>query len=323
MKILYVVNAELEPRLAAAHFADRFHQGPIEVDIVGVMVAQEAGATRPSPLARGGLRVVRRQSHNGSNQQAEAMRAALESLDCVGEIRTHIISDFSAEAIAAKSSELASDLVMLEAGMPAVLEHLNPVSLTNRLLRLVPCSLELIKPYAANPRSHFNVLVPIDVHQIQDFPLTQLGAMSWPKNTHLHLLGLAAPSNKPMPTEANPCRILEDISTRCALHSRSRALLGEARTALANTSQSDIEIEVSVIEDNDSDSILKEASRLRASLLVTHSPAATGKPKPYAFLDWLARGLDADLSLRSACSVMVLRTNDAKENRSEAAITRS
>lgn len=307
--ILLVVDADAEIHSLAAGFVDRYgNDEGLHVDIVATGASSDAAVTPEALPAAGNISfdLLRSRGTQEPDQTAYALADLLRGQFALHAVNVHRVGGAPATAIAELAQQLRSSLVVVEVRSQGLLARLNPAGFVNQLIRLVPCAVELIKPYATVPRSHFNVLVAVDVAHIADYPFEQLAAMPWPAGTRLHLLGLAARADADEPLETHPFRVLHSLSTQQALVSRAGALLSDAAERLRAALPATVSVDFSTTTAAGNDAMLGHAARQRASLIATWSPvqsAALGQ----ALAGWLARSRDADLALRAGCSVLVLR----------------
>ncbi|MGE0486998.1 MAG: hypothetical protein AB7Q81_22800 [Gammaproteobacteria bacterium] len=309
MRILLVADARTEARLVAAYVAERFASAAVDTAIeVDVLTVVGRGADRRRHDVDVG---AARETATAANEVAERLR----ELVAITRIDTHVEqADDAVTAIAAAATHLHSDVVLLETAPHGLVARLRSAGLTRGLLRAAPCAVELIKPFAAAPRSLFNVLVPIAGDRLADFPLHRLAALPWPVATRLRLLATLPAAGLELPSETNVLRVFDSVARSHAAASRTGAVLGEMADELALVFDGAVEVDHAILDTGGNHAVLGEAERYRASLIVTCTAAVSPA------LDAVASSRDPALRLATAarCAVLVLREDVQPARRARA-----
>jgi nucleotide-binding universal stress UspA family protein len=305
MKILLAVDEHNDPRAVSAYLVERFGHSDCEVEILTVVADQALDhhtANRDQIVSHDLQRERARRSAAGV---VAAVAAELRERHALTAVRTHIEFGDPANCIVAGSARLHVDLLLLESRRRGgVLARLRLSSVTRRVLAAASCSVELIKPYGAIPRSLFNVLVPVSSTDPARFPLAFLPQVPWQAGTRITLLALLPPTHEEARLEQSAPRVLQTMQEARAARSRAEVMLADLCSALENKLGTAVEIECETTENKGRSGIIEAATRLRASLIVMSAPP-TG-----AIAGLLTGSTATSVALRAPCSVLVARTPD-------------
>lgn len=315
MKIVLAVDEHNDARAASAYLVERFGHTECEVEIVTVVADQTLDDQTVNRAQVVSHDLLRERARRNAAGVVGAVAAELRDRHALAEIRTHIEFGDPASCILAASERLHADLLLLESRRPSnVLSRLRLTSVTRRVLAAAHCSVELIKPYGAVPRSLFNVLVPVAQTDLARFPLDFLPHLPWQQGTRIQLLALLPPAQQEDHLEQSASQVLHAMEVAQALRSRSIVELENVRTALERELGPGIEIVSEVTENKGRNGIIDAATRLRASLIVV--PA-----KPMGSLaGLLASSTSMSVALRAPCSVLVARTTNQAAHADEPAV---
>ena len=299
MKILYIVDPHAEPGHVAGYFAERFGAAPLEIDVLSVLPAD---ADEPAPSRQDSnvsLELMRRHSRQRLPEPGELVATRLREQSGNWTVMAHTAHGRSLTAIRQAANNLGSELVMLD-GATGRAQAGRYQMLASRLAPQVACSIEIIKPYAAVPRSLFNVLVPLDVAALDTYPLERLCMMPWAPGTSLHVLGLVNFEEPRAALETTAFRMYEMFSNRSSTLVRAAAVLTERCRELALGLDGGVEIDGSVVAADDSDAVLNAAQQQRSSMIVLRNLDHERHRFPGR-----GRSMMAEVAQRSPCSVLV------------------
>ncbi len=307
MNILLVIGEDHEPRLLAAYVAERFGGALLGIDLLQVIPPAES--TNAAGLADHDFAVERARRRAGDRLAGFA--AALRTVEGVARVDTHAVAGESAEAIAAAARQCGSALLLVETRGDGRLARWRETHFAAELLRLAPCAVELVKPFAAAPRSLFNVLLPVSGEQLETYPWETIAALPWPRGTHLQFLGLLADGADDLPLETNAFRLIETLSCDRAAASRAGARLHDACTRLGRALGEAVTIDYALVDAAEGSAVAAQVQRYRASLVVTCAGAERrGRRGRGRFVPLLARDATLQIVAQAACTVLVLRDDE-------------
>jgi len=303
MKILLAIDEHNDSRTTSAYLAERFGHGELEVEILTVIAEPAPDTVSANPNQVVSHDLLRERARRGAVALVSAVATELRERHALAEVRTHVEFGDPARCILAVSERLQTDLLLLESRQPNnMLSRLRLNSVTRRVLAAAPCSVELIKPYGAVPRSLFNVLVPVaPMTDLARFPLTFLTELPWQQGTRIQLLALLPPAHEEGCLEQSAPRVLQTMQEARAARSRAEVVLSDVCGALEKRLGAGIEIVCETTDANGRNGIIDAATRLRASLIVM-SAEPTG-----SIAGLLAASTAMRVALRAPCSVLVAR----------------
>jgi len=305
MKILLAIDERNDPRAVSAYLVERFGHGELEVEILTVVAEPALGAVAADPDQVVSHNLLRERARRNAVGVVSAVATELREKHALAEVRTHVEFGDPARCILTASERLQADLLLIESRQPSsVLSRLRLTSVTRRVIAAAPCSVELIKPYGAVPRSLFNVLVPVaPTSDLTQFPMTFLTQLPWQQGTRIQLLALLPSAHEEDRLEQSAPRVLQIMQAARAARSRAEVVLGDIRSALENEFGAGIEIVYEATEANGRNGIIDAATQLRASLIVM-SAEPTGSIAGLLAGSSTAMGV----ALSAPCSVLVART---------------
>jgi nucleotide-binding universal stress UspA family protein len=303
MKMLLAIDEHSDPRTTSAYLAERFGHCEVEIEILTVVAEPALHTDSADPEQVVSHNLLRERARRDAVALVSTVATELRERHALAEVRTHVEFGDPARSILAASERLQADLLLLESRQPSsMLSRLRLTSVTRRVLAAAPCSVELIKPYGAVPRSLFNVLVPVATTDPARFPMTFLTQLPWQQGTRIQLLALLPPAHEEGRLEQSAPRVLHTMQEARAARSRAEVVLREIRSALEDEFGTGIEIVYEATEANGRNGIIDAATRLRASLIVM-SAEPTG-----SIAGLLAGNTAMRVALRAPCSVLVART---------------
>ncbi len=307
MNILMTIGDDHDPRVLAAYVAERFDGAPLGIDLLQVIPPAES--TSAAGQADHDFAVERARRRAG--ERLAGFAEVLRTVAGVTRFDTHVAGGESAKVIAAAARRCGSALVLVETRGDGRLARWREAHFAAELLRLAPCAVELVKPFAAAPRSLFNVLLPVSGEQLETYPWETIAALPWPRGTHLQFLGMLPDGADDLPLETNAFRLIETLSCDRAAASRTGAGLHDACIRLGHALGDDVTIDYALSDAAEGSVVAAQVQRYRASLVVTCSRAEQrGRRGRGRFAPLFARDAALQIVAQAACAVLVLRDDE-------------
>jgi len=216
VRLLLIVDDCTDSRAVSDYVAWRFGSRVIQVDVLHILGpaparrpegAAGALVTLPRPAPAKSARVVPAPADNLAYETACRLREAHGARILVGSV--HARRGDPARVIAESSQRLGSDLVLVQRPSLRGRGWLRAIALVRRLLGRIDCAVELFNP--ALPQAAggaFELLAPLGLEGLVQFPVTRLCEFSWPETTRLRVLGLLPGADHDSALEHNGLRFL-------------------------------------------------------------------------------------------------------------------
>lgn len=237
MKLLLIVDGRTDPVATSHYIAHRFGTRHVCADVLSVvpgpggapaMAWSRGTATRQ----RARLARLREAANHVADATAHELRATLGL--AVG--TTHVRAGDPARVIAACSARLGSDMILMEHPGGRFHARLRAATLARRLLADTACVVEFLAPEAPPRAGSLEVVVPLALEDIVQFPVIRLCDFAWPAATRWRILGLTRDPAHLTGLETSGYRVLRARHEAQALHrameARLQTFCGELRRVL-------------------------------------------------------------------------------------------
>lgn len=218
MRLLLIVDDCTDSRAVSDYVAWRFGSRVIQVDVLHILgpaparrpegAAGALGAlvSLPRPASAKSGRVAPAPADDLAYETACRLREAHGARILVGSV--HARRGDPARVIAESSQRLGSDLVLVQRPSLRGRDWLRAIALVRRLLGRVDCAVELFNPALPQAGGAFELLAPLGLEDLVQFPVTRLCEFSWPQTTRLRVLGLLPEAEHESALEHNGLRFL-------------------------------------------------------------------------------------------------------------------
>ncbi len=237
MKLLLIVDDRTDPVATSNYIAHRFGARDVCVDVLSVIPGP--GRAPAMPWSRSGTARLAAQLarlREAAAQVADATARELRTTQGLPVGTIHVRAGDPARVIADCGARLGSDMVLLEHPTGGFHARLRAVTLARRLLADTACVVELFTPGAPCRADTLEVVVPLALEDIVQFPVIRLCDFAWPAATRWRILGITR--DPPHATDVETCgyRVLrarhEAEALRRAVSARLRTFCGELQRVL-------------------------------------------------------------------------------------------
>ncbi len=248
MKLLLVVDERTDPVVASGYVARRFGARDASVDVLAIIPGPGRDRAVPRLLAAAATRhrAELARSKEAVDDLAHATARELRTTHGLAVGTTHLRAGDPARVIAASGARLGSDLVLMEQPAGGFHARLRAVSLARSLLADTACVVEFFAPAAPPPDGTLDVVVPLALEDIVQFPVIRMCDFAWPASTRWRILGITREPSHATKLEACGYRILRTRHEAQAIHravqARLRTFCGELRRVLGASAVIDHEI---------------------------------------------------------------------------------
>jgi nucleotide-binding universal stress UspA family protein len=239
----------------------------------------------------------------------KALKIAAESFEGTGWMaNTEVILGNPRRAISDYASAWKADLVMVGSQGLGALTRIFVGSTARAVLRQAPCSVEIVRPPApekiSSGKRAMNILLATDGSEFSIEALRSIASRPWPEESEVKVISVPEiivvlgefPYFRPQE--------IEDLNKSAVDHARQST---DAGIAILSKTGLKVSAEVPILRETPARSILSEAEKWRADLVVLGSHGRRG-------FDRLAMGSVSEVvALHAHCSVEVIRGQTAQK----------
>ncbi len=307
MKLLLIVDDRTDPVATSDYIARRFGARDACVDVLSVMPGSDRERTVSWPRAGG----ARQRWHAARLREAvdhiaHATARELRTTHGLAVDTTHVRVGDCARVIAAAAARLGSDLILMEHPTGGFHARLRAVSLARCLLADTACVVELFAPREQLPDGPLDVIVPLALEDIVQFPVIRMCDFAWPKSTRWRILGITREPARATQLESCGYRVLRTLHEVEAIHravkTRLLSFCGELQRVLGGGAVIDHEIVSGTPY-----AVMSDARRrLPNALMVALESPSQGFGQGFGRLAALTQERALAMSLRAAGSTLLL-----------------
>jgi len=247
VKLLLIVDDRTDPVATSDYIARRFGGRNACVDVLCVIPGSDRERTAPwsrAGSARQRARDVR--LREAADEIADASARELRATHRLTVGTTHVRVGDAARVIAASSGRLGSDLILMEHPTGGFHARLRAASLARCLLADTACVVELFSPGETLPGGILDVIVPLALEDIVQFPVIRMCDFAWPEATRWRILGITRKPAHATQLESCGYRLLRTLHEADAMHraveARLRSFCAELQRVLGGGAMIDHEI---------------------------------------------------------------------------------
>ncbi len=247
MKLLLIVDGRTDPVATSDYIARRFGGRDACVDVLCVMPGSDRELTLPWSRAGGARqRSQAARLREAIDQIADATARELRATHGLAVGTTHVRVGDPARVIAASSGRLGSDMILMEHPAGGFHARLRAVSLARCLLADTACVVELFSPGEPLPEGTLDVIVPLALEDIVQFPVIRMCDFAWPKSTRWRVLGITRKPEQATQLESCGYRLLRSLheadAMNRAVEARLRSFCAELQRVLGGGAVIDHEV---------------------------------------------------------------------------------
>ncbi len=228
MKLLLVIDERTDPVVASGYIARRFGARDASVDVLGIIPGPGRDLAVPwsrvAPMTRHRAGLAR--SKEAVDDLAHATARELRATHGLAVGTTHVRAGDPARVIAASGARLGSDLVLMRQPAGGFQARLRAVILARSLLADTACVVEFYAPAAASGDGTLDVVVPLALEDIVQYPVIRMCDFAWPASTRWRILGIAREPAHPGRLESCVYRVLRAPHGAEAKRRAAQARLG-------------------------------------------------------------------------------------------------